>query len=196
LKTLIAYWKSLKCKAQIAFVLLLVGLAGSGVQAQQRDTVSIPANDTTKYKHLDPRKALFYSAVFPGMGQIYNGKYWKLPFVYGGFVVGLSVVNFYQKNYKIYRDDLFILLSSTTGTSPSGRTETNLRFIVDKTRRQRDYYIILTGFWYLLQAVDAHVDAHLQEFKFIKNLNATLSPSFDQSNMTGRTSGFTLTFKF
>jgi Family of unknown function (DUF5683) len=195
LKTLIAYWKSLKCSATgLACALLLILTAQ--IAFGQQDTVAISSADTSAshIRRLDPRKALFYSAVFPGMGQMYNNKYWKLPLVYGGFAVGLTVVNFYQKNYKIYRDDLFILISS--GVSPSGRTESNLRFIVDKTRRQRDYWIILSGIWYLLQAVDAHVDAHLQEFKFIKNVNATLRPSFDQSNITGRTSGFTLTFKF
>jgi hypothetical protein len=161
---------------------------------QGPDSVSIVKSDTSNLRRLDPRKALFYSAIFPGMGQMYNGKYWKLPFVYGGFGVTFYVVNFYQKNYKIYRNDLYTYLA--TGASPSGRTESNLRYIVDKTRRERDYYIILSGIWYLLQIVDAHVDAHLQDFKFNKNIDITLRPSVDESSMTGRTAGLTLTLKF
>jgi hypothetical protein len=163
------------------------------VHAQQ-DTVSIAKSDTSNIRRLDPRKALFYSAVFPGMGQMYNGKYWKLPFVYGGFAVTLTVVNFYQKNYKTYRDDLYTLLA--TGKSPNNLSESTLRYVVDKTRRERDYYIILSGIWYLLQVVDAHVDAHLQDFKFNKNIDVTLRPSVEQSSMTGRTTGLTLTLKF
>lgn len=163
------------------------------VHAQQ-DSISIAKSDTSRIKRLDPRKALFYSAVFPGMGQIYNGKYWKLPFVYGGFAVTFSVVSFYQKGYVRYRDELYTLLA--TGQAPSGASESTLRFVVDKARRERDYYIILSGIWYLLQIVDAHVDAHLQEFKFNKNIDISLRPSVDQNNLTGRTAGLTLTLKF
>ena len=125
---------------------------------------------------------------------MYNNKYWKLPFVYGGFAVTFTVVSYYQKNYVRYRDELFIQLA--TGNSPSGLSETTLRYAVDKTRRQRDYYTIISGFWYLLQIVDAHVDAHLQDFKFNKNMDITLKPSMEQNNIIGRTAGFTLTFKF
>jgi hypothetical protein len=164
----------------------------------QTDSLRIlnESTDTVKIKRLDPRKALFYSAVFPGLGQMYNNKYWKLPFVYGGFAVTVTVVSFYQKNYVKFRDELYILLADPNGVSPSGRSESNLRYIVDKARRQRDYYIIMTGFWYLLQIVDAHVDAHLQEFKVNKKMDISLRPSVDQNMMIGRTTGFTLTLKF
>jgi hypothetical protein len=160
----------------------------------QRDSLSTNQSDTAQYRRLDPRKALFYSAAFPGLGQMYNGKYWKLPFVYGGFAVGFSVVNFYQKGYVRYRNELFTLLA--TGQSASGASETTLRFVVDRARRERDNWIILSGIWYLLQITDAHVDAHLQDFKFNKNLNVSLQPALEQSVMTGRTAGFSIVFKF
>ena len=150
--------------------------------------------DTTRVRKLDPRKALFYSAVLPGLGQIYNGKFWKLPFVYGGFAVTFTVVNHYQQIYDQYRDELYIFLA--TNSSPSGRSETNIRYIVDKARRERDFYVIMSGVWYLLQIVDAHVDAHLQEFKWNKDLRVSLNPSMQQNVLTGRTTGFSLTFKF
>jgi hypothetical protein len=116
--------------------------------------------------------------------------------VYGGFVVTLMVVDFYQDAYVKYRDELFVLLADPNGVSPSGRTEDNLRYIVDKARRQRDYWIIWTGVWYLLQIVDAHVDAHLQEFKINKDMRISLEPSINQNILTGRTTGFSLTLKF
>lgn len=173
--------------------MVVLFLSANQTYAQQ-DSVSIESADTLKYKRLDPRKALFYSAVFPGLGQMYNNKYWKLPFVYGGFAVTFTVVNYYQKNYVKYRDELFIFLA--TKKSPSGLPESTLRYVVDKTRRQRDYYVIISGIWYLIQIVDAHVDAHLQDFKFNKNMDITLKPSVEQNNMIGRTAGFTLTLKF
>lgn len=194
MKTLTAYWKSLKSNAWLSLcVLLFILLAAKTTHAQQ-DTVALSKSDTAKYKRLDPRKALFYSAVFPGMGQMYNNKYWKLPFVYGGFGITFSVVHFYQKNYVKYRDDLYTLIA--TGKSPNNLPESTLRFVVDRTRRQRDYWIILSGIWYLLQIVDAHVDAHLQDFKFNKDMNLSLTPSLNQNNMIGRTTGLTLTLKF
>jgi hypothetical protein len=150
--------------------------------------------DTTQIKRLDPRKALLYSAVLPGLGQVYNGKYWKLPFVYGGFGVTIYVVSFYQKAYHKFSDQLFRHLGGAA--IPGNRSEQNLRFVVDKARRQRDYYTIITGVWYLLQVVDAHVDAHLQEFKWNKDLRLSLEPSIQQNMLTGRTTGLSLTFKF
>ena len=211
LKTSTEYWRFLKFKgvllgAWLIGCLFLAAVDGhaqvDSTKLRQDSTVlrqseTVPAeitSDTSGVKRLDPQKALFYSAVLPGFGQIYNGKYWKLPFVYGGFAVSITIVNFYQKNYEKYRDELFTFLA--TGNSPNNLPESTLRYVVDKTRRERDYYIILTGIWYLLQVVDAHVDAHLQDFKFSKNLDITLRPSMNQNYMIGRTAGLTLTFKF
>ena len=205
MKTLIEYWKSLKFRSAFLGALLFGCLSWTGptVYAQADTTrlieaASVPEllSDTTEIKRLDPRKALFYSAVLPGLGQIYNGKYWKLPLVYGGFAVTISVVSFYQKAYMQYRDELLILLADGGAVSPSGRTVANLRYIVDKARRERDYYVIITGIWYLLQIVDAHVDAHLQEFKVNKDLKLSLEPSINQNAFTGRTTGLSLTLKF
>lgn len=151
--------------------------------------------DTANHvKKLDPRKALLYSAAFPGLGQIYNGKYWKLPFVYGGFAISVSVVYYYQDIYHHYLNELYIF--KNTGKFPSGRSEENVRYIIDKARRNRDYYMIVSGVWYFLQIVDAHVDAHLQEFKINKELKVSLNPSMQQNTLIGRTTGFSITFKF
>jgi hypothetical protein len=188
-----------KSIAVISLVLALVVTNSTNATAQQQQVDSLIVlmegnRDTTGIKRLDPRKALLYSAVFPGLGQMYNGKYWKLPFVYGGFGVTLFVVKYYQNFYKQYREDLYRYLA--TGILPVGRTEDNLRYVVDRARRERDYYMIITGVWYILQIVDAHVDAHLQEFKWNKDLKISLNPSVQQNMLTGRTTGLTLSFKF
>lgn len=196
MKTLTEFWKSLTFKG-IAFI--VIGLCwltsvDSIAQSDSLKVITTEEQDTATVKRLDPRKALFLSAILPGLGQIYNGKYWKLPFVYGGFVGTLYGVNFYQKFYSKYRGELYIVLSG--GTAPSGRDETYIRYIIDKARRQRDYMLIWTGFVYLLQIVDAHVDAHLQEFKVNKDMRISLEPAFNQNMMLGRTTGFQLTLKF
>ncbi len=149
-------------------------------------------------KRYDPRKALMFSAVFPGAGQFYNKKYWKMPLVYGGFIGLLSVVNFYHKENLKFRDQLFDLINDTpaSGLSPDGLTKDQLRTIVDKTRRERDFYIIMNGLFYLLQMVDAHVDAHLKEFDINPKMQVKLEPMMENSMMTGRNTGIALKIKF
>lgn len=148
-------------------------------------------------KRFDPRKALLFSAVLPGMGQIYNKKYWKLPMVYGGIGAGIYVMNFYQVQYSRTRTELLNSLSTNTFPSnPSGLTEATLRRAVDFYRRKRDFTIVLLGIGYLLQIVDAHVDAHLKEFKYNPNLRVSLAPEVNHDPMTGRSTGIGLTIRF
>lgn len=145
-------------------------------------------------KRFDPRKALLFAAVLPGAGQVYNKKYWKLPLVYGGFGLLVNAVAFYQKTYVKYKNELFITLNG--GTAPSGRAQANLRTIVDQAQRQRDYFLIFTGLMYILQMVDAHVDAHLKEFDLNPKLRVEVRPQMEQNSLVGRSSGLSLVFKF
>lgn len=144
----------------------------------------------------NPRKALLFAAVLPGLGQIYNKKYWKLPLVYGGFIGFGYGINFYQTGYKKYKNELFDILETGEPVSPSGYDEATLRRIVDKYRRERDFFIILTAGMYLLQMIDAHVDAHLKEFDLNPNLQVSIQPTMNNDVLTGRTTGFSLILKF
>ena len=146
-------------------------------------------------QRFDPRKAMLYSAVLPGTGQVYNKKYWKVPLVYGGLLGLISVVNYYQVLNTKYRNELFTLLN-TGQQSPTGLTEAQLRSIIDQARRQRDYFLIFTGFFYLLQMVDAHVDAHLKEFSLNPKLKVRIEPAMENNVYTGSTAGIAIKFKF
>ncbi len=146
-------------------------------------------------QRFDPRKAMLYSAVLPGTGQAYNKKYWKVPLVYGGLLGLISVVNHYQVLNTKYRNELFILLN-TGQQSPTGLTEAQLRSNIDQARRQRDYFLIFTGFFYLLQMVDAHVDAHLKEFSLNPKLKVRIEPAIENNVYTGSTAGIAIKFKF
>jgi hypothetical protein len=149
-------------------------------------------------KRFDPRKALMFSAVLPGAGQFYNKKYWKMPLVYGGFIGLLYVVNFYHKENLKYREQLFDMINDppASGLSPDNLTEDQLRTLVDKSRRERDFFIIMNGLFYLLQMVDAHVDAHLKEFDINPKMQVRLEPMMENSMMTGRNTGIALKIKF
>jgi len=143
-----------------------------------------------------PRKALLYSAVFPGMGQVYNKKYWKLPLVYGGFYMLTYVAFRYNDLYNQYKAELFDVVRDPTQLPPSGYTETQLRSVTEFYRRQRDFFLVLDGLWYLFQIVDAHVDAHLREFDLNPQLKVSFGPSMQSNPLMGAAAGIGVTLKF
>lgn len=189
-------------------IVLACLIIGSSLTAVAQDSLrSEPDSDTVFLKsdtvtltsyasEYDPRKAILFAAVLPGLGQIYNKKYWKLPLVYGGFVGFGYGVHFYQTGYKKYKTELFDILETGEPISVSGFSEDQLRRIVDQYRRERDFFIILTAGMYLLQMIDAHVDAHLKEFDLNPNLQVSVQPMMNNDLLTGRTTGFSLIVKF
>jgi Family of unknown function (DUF5683) len=147
-------------------------------------------------KRFNPAKASLYAAVLPGLGQIYNKKYWKLPLVYGGFAgIGYGL-NFYQNLYQDYKNQLFYILENNVDMSQEGFTEDQLRPAIDRARRQRDFMIIVMGGMYILQIIDAHVDAHLKEFDLNPNLQVKVRPSVSNDMLLGRQTGFSITLRF
>lgn len=178
------------------------------------DTLRSEAEDTVMLKsyatRYDPRKAILYAAVVPGLGQIYNKKYWKLPLVYGGFFALGYAVNFYSKGFTKYKKllfrnleagytqdgDVYVIDNNTTPPITDVYTTANYRRIVDLYKRQRDFFLILMGGMYLLQMVDAHVDAHLREFDLNPNLHVSIYPTMEQSMMLGNQQGISLVIRF
>lgn len=192
------------------FILLtLAFLQAHGQEVEEADSLAAPVDSVLmkngkRYitiesyeKRFDPRRALMLSATFPGWGQIYNKKYWKLPLVYGGFAAGIYVIDHYQGMYVNFKNELFTMLNDPTmTTSPEGYTEDQLRNIITTSRRQRDFFCIITGIWYMIQIVDAHVDAHLKAFDLNPQLHVKLEPAIENNLMTGRTTGLSLIIKF
>lgn len=187
------------------FFILLIGVSlcataqrdSVRVIQAERDTVTI-ASYANRY---DPRKAVLFAAVLPGLGQVYNKKYWKLPLVYGGFIWTGYYLNTYQEGYLTFRKELFYNLenglSGDTQVNPNTRyTTSQLRTIVDRYRRERDFMIIIMIGVYILQMVDAHVDSHLKEFDLNPNLQVRIEPSFSNELLTGRMGGISLKIRF
>ncbi len=171
-------------------------------QAVPTDTTFIKSDgeviDIESYsKRFDPRKALFYSAVFPGAGQIYTKKYWKVPIVYGGFGVLIYIASIYDDLYRDFRYEYFILVNDPSlSLSPSLYTKDQLVNAINQTRRERDFFLILTGIWYFLQMVDAQVDAHLKEFDINPKMQVRIEPLMENSAWTGRNTGIALKIRF
>ena len=165
--------------------------AGEGL-ATVVDTVLIESYA----KRFNPARASLFAAVLPGLGQVYNKKYWKLPLVYGGFgAIGYGL-NFYQELYKDYKNQRYYILENGTEESLEGFTEDQLRPAIDQARHERDFMIILMAGMYILQIIDAHVDAHLKEFDVNPNLQVKMQPMMRNEMLTGNQIGFSVTLKF
>jgi hypothetical protein len=167
------------------------------LSAAERDTVDLQSY-STRY---NPRKAILFAAVFPGAGQVYTKKYWKLPLVYGGIAGTAYAIDVYQTGYLKYRGELFFnlgngLVNPGDLNPNTGFTTSQLRNIVDRFRRERDFMIIVMMGVYVLQMIDAHVDAHLKEFDMNPNLQVRLEPSFSNELLTGRMGGISLKIRF
>ena len=126
---------------------------------------------------------------------IANKKYWKVPIVYGGFIGLGYIVHYYNEQHSIFKSELFSILNDADYVSPYNISEQQVRTIIEKARRERDYMIIMTGAFYFLQIVDAHIDAHLRDFDLNPNLQVKLKPSL-QPMLNSGVIGFGITFKF
>jgi hypothetical protein len=183
----------------------VLGQNGEPVATTQ-DSLIVESKDTVLLKsyatRYNPRRALLLAAVVPGLGQIYNKKYWKLPLVYGGMYATGYAINFYNDLYKEYK---FVLFTALENNVPEDGIDVDLgmrttvrgyRNAVDKAKRERDFMIIVMGLVYVLQIVDAHVDAHLKEFDLNPRLQVSLEPLIEQNALTGRQTGASLVIRF
>lgn len=161
------------------------------------EKVNAPAKISVK--KLNPTKAGLYSAVLPGLGQLYNKKYWKIPVVLGAVGVGAGIAIWNQNQYIKYREYYIAKLNGT----PNEFVDSNPRLdkialanAQDRSKRQRDYAIAITGLIYILNIVDAVVDAHLYEGR--KDPDLTFAPAviYDEFGNNPPKTGLSLSFKF
>lgn len=186
------------------FLLLLPFLALAQVEEEtttpSSEIVAVGKNklDTIDYLTLkSPMRASLYSAIFPGMGQIYNKKYWKAPLVWGLIGTGVGFVVYYNNQYKEYRGYYLDKLYGYELENPAlnNLSVRQLATIQDDKKRIRDYAIALTALAYILNIVDASVDAHLYGIK--KDADLSFEPVILQNNQTAEMAmgmGFKLKF--
>ncbi|WP_370895798.1 DUF5683 domain-containing protein [Chryseobacterium gossypii] len=154
---------------------------------------------TRKTLKLNPTKAGLYSAVLPGLGQFYNKKYWKIPIVWGAMGVGVGVAVWNDNQYRKYREYYVAKLNGT----PNEFVDTHpwldkvaLGNAQDSAKRQRDYAIAITGLLYILNIVDAVVDAHLYESRHDPDLTFNPAVIQDQYGITPPKTGISLSYRF
>lgn len=150
----------------------------------QKDSVVKKRKSIFKKGH-DPAKAALFSAILPGAGQFYNKKYWKIPVVYVG-IGGLSAWmshNIYELNninsaYRTYFDGD----STTNGYYKNYSTQSQLSIKRKEYKRNLDISAIALGIWYVLNIIDATVDAHLIYFDVNQDISISLAPDIRMRN--------------
>jgi hypothetical protein len=145
--------------------------------------VSSEKTDTVKKepaKFHSPKKAALLSTVLPGSGQIYNKKYWKAPVIYAGFAGLAYSFQFNQSRYVKYRDALKIRLDKDTTTFDpyvDVYSVDQLSTLYQYYHRYRDLTVIGGALLYVLNIVDATVDAHLFTFNVNDDLSLNIHPA-------------------
>ncbi|RHJ90873.1 DUF5683 domain-containing protein [Parabacteroides bouchesdurhonensis] len=201
-----------------------VAIPDSSIAAvlKSADSAAIPAVTKMKAEFKPNPTTATLLALVPGLGQIYNRKYWKLPIVYGGFMGCLYAITWNNKNYQdystAYQD---IMIDYNNGNPlpedewhnswkeilPNGRDyaeylrntqfHNQLKSRKDYYRRYRDLSIIITVGIYALSIVDAYIDAQLFDFDISPDLSMHLEPTVTpRTNYSSRTYGINCSLTF
>jgi hypothetical protein len=182
------------------FILSSFTLLHTCVFSQQKDSIALKkdsiqrpgkAIDTFIKKKHDPHKATLYSAILPGLGQVYNKKYWKVPIVYAA--IGIPAY-FYFDNKRWYQKSsyaLAVLVNGSYLTSPDSLKKVDPRLMPFITagasnslinfrngvRRDQDYSALFFLLFWGLNILDATVDAHLKDFDVGSELSLQIKPA-------------------
>ena len=155
--------------------------------------------DSIKVKKHPPNRAMLFSLILPGAGQVYNRKIWKVPLVYAAMGTTLY---FAKENNKLYKEYHNAYLNKTDGKDSTldaypDYSESQIYEIENYHRRYRDLNIILTALFYTLNGVDAYVDAHMMNFNVSDDLSLHILPSLNISAINKKPkAGFTLALTF
>lgn len=121
--------------------------------------------DATPVMQRDPMKAALYSAILPGLGQIYNRKWWKLPIVYAAIGVPAGFFVWNNTQYNTLRDEYKLRINSGEKSDQFvNYTDEQVLNEMSRFERDRDMSFLFTVLFYALNIVDANVDVHLSGF--------------------------------
>lgn len=159
----------------------------------------------------DSKKATWLSAIFPGGGQIYNRKFWKLPIIYGGFLGCAYALSWNSKYYSDYSQAYLDIMDDDPKTNSylnflpinydvEGREEWLKEVFKNKRntfRRQRDLSIFAFVGVYILSIIDAYVDAELSSFDISPNIGFNIEPAiFNDRDYKNNAFGLQCSLKF
>lgn len=177
------------------------------------EQTEVPAKEKKQFIP-DPTKATWLAVIFPGGGQIYNRKYWKLPIIYGGFVGCAYALTWNGQMYSDYSQAYLDIMDDNPATDsfldllpPGYNVEANMDYLKkvikrkkDTYRRYRDMSIFIFVGVYAISIIDAYVDAELASFDLSKDLSMKVKPTMIQNNQydmrQGNSYGLQCSLKF
>ncbi len=159
---------------------------------------------------LAPSRAAFYSAVLPGLGQIYNKRYWKVPLVWGAIGTGVYVYLYNDDLYDRFRtafkrrragftDDEFYDLNKNDNIIPPSPdlSDQALQDAQERYQRDRDLALLITIALYALNIIDANVDAHLKQYNVNEDLSLKIQPYLETNPVSSEANyGLALAIRF
>jgi hypothetical protein len=203
----------MKIAKSVCFILFLLELHAVGFSQNKEDTLIVKNDsiiakmhsknagtkkDSAVKKPYNPGRVSLYSAIFPGLGQFYNKKYWKIPIVWAA--VGIPTYTFFD-NRNWYNKTRYALAVFANGSwnnadslakvdaklrpvfydlnnhlDPNQNTGTALENYRNYFRKNEDYSVLFFLLFYALNIVDATVDAHLKEFNVSSDLSLSIRP--------------------
>ncbi|PHK21385.1 hypothetical protein VF12_38565 [Nostoc linckia z15] len=188
-------------KRLIYIYLISLLFVAKAFSQQQEEQPIVIVQDSTQIKTytidpLAPSKAAFYSAVVPGLGQAYNKKYWKVPIVYGSMALSLYYYIWNNGKYHDYRDAYKTMLAGGTVTGEFANMDADRLIRAQRFhQRNRDLSLLITVGLYVLQIVEANVNAHLMQFNVNENLS--LRPQMRQNDFDRKfNTGLSLNYQF
>ncbi len=144
------------------------------------------------------RNASIMSACLPGLGQAYNKKYWKMPIIYAalGGIAYWGINN--QKQYKLYSNNLHAIYDDDPETNNTTIYTDPTQLVTQKKyyRKYRDMAIMLGSLVYIINIIDANVDAHLKTFDVSDDLSMQLKPYSNLDYNNKLQAGLTLKLNF
>ncbi len=188
------------------FLNILFLIFATSLFAQTPDSLTVTKEDKLivvkdsliqkdEYEPLAPAKAAFYSAVLPGLGQVYNKRYWKIPVIYAGMAAGVYFYKQQDKDYDRFRNAYKRRLAGYTDDEFQGISNDRLINAQKSSQKNKSISIIVTAAFYFLNIVDANVDAHLRQYEVSEDLS--LQPSFDYNQFNSQPQyGMSLTYRF
>ncbi len=186
----------------IAFVLIGGLLVSNNAYAQHHETKVKIVNDSLNYH--SAKKATLYSAILPGLGQAYNKKYWKIPIIYAGFGTLFYFIGVNGAEYHNFRDAYNIVATGDSANFANNEYVVKYNANLTQLKEGRNYYrrnlelnYILAGALYILNLIDASVDANLYNFDVSDDITLRFEPVRSRNIFTPKPSlGLTLTMKF
>ncbi|MBI9054114.1 MAG: hypothetical protein JEY96_09885 [Bacteroidales bacterium] len=143
-----------------------------------------------------PHKATIYSALVPGLGQIYNKKYWKLPILYGATGIFIYAFDLNNDRYHKYKNAYNDMYEGKIINFEGYTSEDVLLRLRDKYERDRNLNVIVLAAIYMLNVVDATVDAHLFDYNINDDLSLNVQPTINRTYNNQNTIGISCSFSF